>query len=105
MNKIFLKLRRAVKALKTGKFIMRLIDASEVIEDDNIAEVIDNIRGAVKGGRVKITKKNVGAFTFILGIASEMGIIALAELVKEALKEDMLDLEAVEDSEYPPAAA
>lgn len=99
------KIRRAIKALKTGKFIMRLVDVTELVERDDIADIVEDVKAAVKGKRLKVTKENVSAFSFVLGVATDLGIIALAELIKEALKDDMADIDAIEDTEYPPAAA
>ena len=85
---MFKKLRNLGLFIKIGRFITRLADLQELVQDTNIKEVLEKVSQELEGKRIKITKENVGAFTYVIKVIAMMGGIVAFKDFLEAIQED-----------------
>lgn len=79
--------------LKIGRFITRLVDLKELVEDVKIKEILATITKELEGKRIKITKENISSFVFVIGtIATFGGIVPFKEFIETCIEDDDADL-------------
>ena len=97
---MFKKLRNLGLFIKIGRFITRLADLQELVQDTNIKEVLEKVSQELEGKRIKITKENVGAFTYVIKVIAMMGgIVAFKDFLEAIQEDDEADLLLAESSD------
>ncbi|WP_291727967.1 hypothetical protein [Bernardetia sp.] len=74
--------------IKLGKLVDKAFSFGTAIADSKIEETVENIVEAIEKKQIDVTPENVAAFTYVLNVASEQGIVEFAEFVKREIAEN-----------------
>jgi hypothetical protein len=74
--------------IKLGKLVEQAFSFGSAVAESDIDETIENIVDAIKEKKIDLTPENVAAFTYVLHIASEQGIVELADFIKREIEEN-----------------
>lgn len=74
--------------IKLGKLVDKAFSFGTAIADSKVEETVENIVEAIEKKQIDITPENVEAFGYVLNIASEKGIVELAEFIKAEIAEN-----------------
>jgi L-arabinose isomerase len=77
--------------IKLGKLVETAFSFGTAVADSQIDETIENIVNAIKEKKIDLTPENVEAFAYVLNIASEQGIVELAEFLKREIAENQAE--------------
>lgn len=83
-TKFGLFLRKVFKRANIGAFILSLIDLSALSEDQEVKDMLRELKKDVKNKRVVIDSENVKDFIYILGVLAEHDITDIAVVLREA---------------------